>query len=391
MLRTFKKKVLGVAGLLGILSSTSFFFAGAILEPEDYPSAGELGAPLVGVDVAQYNSGRVFFDKDFQNRDGLGPHFNADSCQACHNRGAIGGAGRRDLNVFRVLREDDDGILSHASEGPLVSRGSRWDVAKEDSPRTNRVFEERNSPPLFGLGLLEKIPRTEIESRVDEDDSDGDGISGRIHELENGELGRFGWKAQIPTIRDFVHDAFGQELSVTTVGSTFAVSEDDDEFADPELDPSILDDVEYFIQSLAPPPLVSNLSDGEEFLNEEGEDLFESVGCTACHVPELSYVDADTSTPIIVRAFTDLLLHDLPDALAAAPTGIPDGDASATEFRTPPLWGLRFSAPYFHDGYSESVENAILRHGGEGASSVENFQSLSEGERAALLFYVENL
>ncbi|NIR34659.1 MAG: putative sulfate exporter family transporter, partial [Actinobacteria bacterium] len=57
-----------------------------------------------------------------------------------------------------------------------------------------------------------------------------------------------------------------------------------------------------------------------------------------CHIPELP--GADGPVPL----YSDLLLHDMGVA------GIPEGAASRSELRTPPLWGLRASAPYLHDG-----------------------------------------
>jgi len=78
---------------------------------------------------------------------------------------------------------------------------------------------------------------------------------------------------------------------------------------------------------------------------------------------------------------SDLLLHDMGPALA---DGIPQGAASGSEWRTPPLWGLRFTAPYLHDGRAATLEEAVLAHAGEGAGARDRFLALDAGHRAAL-------
>ena len=58
--------------------------------------------------------------------------------------------------------------------------------------------------------------------------------------------------------------------------------------------------------------------------------------------------------------------------------------ASLNEWRTPPLWGLRESAPYLHDGRAPTIEQAILLHGGEAAASAQRYRGLSPRERGQL-------
>jgi CxxC motif-containing protein (DUF1111 family) len=95
-----------------------------------------------------------------------------------------------------------------------------------------------------------------------------------------------------------------------------------------------------------------------------------------------------TGEGVEVRAYTDLLLHDVaePDAL-----GIEEGDAGIHDFRTPPLWGLATSAPYMHDGRASTIEGAIEKHAGEGTASQDEVTKLSASDREALLAFLRSL
>jgi CxxC motif-containing protein (DUF1111 family) len=232
------------------------------------------------------------------------------------------------------------------------------------------------------LGLLERIPRATIEALADPGDENADGIAGRVHELEDGRLGRFGWKASVPSLREFVRDALTAELGMTVpdeVGFDFGMAEDQDGIADPETDRATIDAMTGFLALLAPPP--RRRVDRET--EDRGEEVFVSVGCAQCHVPVLQTADG-----IDVHAYTDLLLHDV-----AAPDspGIEDGDAGIGDFRTPPLWGIGRTAPYFHDGRAETLEEAIAAHAGEASSARGQVAELTAAQRAALLAFLESL
>jgi CxxC motif-containing protein (DUF1111 family) len=265
-------------------------------------------------------------------------------------------------------------------EGTFLPRHSRTGIRPEP-PEDVNVFERRQTPTVLGLGLLERVPREAIEALADPSDSNDDGIRGRVHVLAGGQLGRFGWKANVPSVREFVRDAFSTELGLTVpedATSSFGVGEDDDGIDDPEVDDATLDAVTAFIALLAPPPRKRANPD----LEDEGEALFESFGCAACHVPELSTGDG---TP--VPAFTDLLLHEV----NADVTGIEEGQAGMNDFRTPPLWGLGQTAPYWHDGRAHSIEEAVAAHEGEARPARDRYENAVASERAALLAFLESL
>jgi CxxC motif-containing protein (DUF1111 family) len=87
-----------------------------------------------------------------------------------------------------------------------------------------------------------------------------------------------------------------------------------------------------------------------------------------------------------VPLFSDLLLHDL-----GTGDGIVQGDALATEIRTPALWGLRFRRPLLHDGSAATPNEAIRRHANEGAMARTGFELLGDADRAALLAFLGSL
>jgi CxxC motif-containing protein (DUF1111 family) len=358
--------------------------ASAGLLPPDapIPAAGEIGGPdgaLDADDEARFRAGRELFDRDMFISEGLGPRFNGDACRSCHFDPVIGGSGPGDVNVIRhgrmidgAFTAPDFGTITHRHETD-GARPPYWSEANED--------EQRQTPAIFGLGLIEQVDEAAIVALEDPDDADGDGISGR-RQLHGEDLGRFGWKAQVPSLAEFARDASSAELglSVPAVeGRTFGATDDDDDIADPEISAAELDDLVFYMASLAPPAPRSLDATAEA----AGRAVFERVGCGTCHTPALPTIGGG-----IAAAFSDFLLHDV-----APPgyLGIGDGDAQPRELRTPPLWGLGLTAPYMHDGLASTIEMAIARHEAEGDSSRRAVEALGEADRAALLAFLRAL
>jgi CxxC motif-containing protein (DUF1111 family) len=355
-----------------------------LLPPDaEIPSAGEYGAPLSDLNAEQralFEQGRALFDRDFGFSEGVGPLFNGDACRSCHFDPVIGGAGPSGVDAMRQ-GSFTGFVFTPPSTGTALLRHAVAPVRPEPDPDAN-FFEPRQTPSALGLGLLERIPRETIEALADPEDEDQNGVRGRAHVLDDGRLGRFGWKANVPTVREFVRDAFSAELGITVPnepGLSFGVVEDDDEATDPEVDVGTIDAITAFIGFLAPPPR----SRVDVTLEDHGEALFRSVGCSNCHVPTLQTADG-----IDVPAYTDLLLHDVaePDAL-----GIEEGAAGIHDFRTPPLWGLGRTAPYLHDGRASTIEDAIARHAGEALAVRAEFAQLTARDREALLAFLRSL
>ncbi len=349
--------------------------AGIVPEGAPIPPVGEAGGPrrpLTSAEEARFVRGRALFDKDFFSKDGVGPFMNCDSCRACHQDPVIGGSGGIDVQVQRPMLADgtsppETGILAQLKAVPGLRR--------EEIPAVLLV-EERNSPTLLGLGAIQDVAEAAILAREDPADADGDGIKGIAHRLPGGAIGRFGWKANVPDLKSFVRDAMGNEMGITSPpdpANTFGTLADSDPVQDPEIPAQDIDDIAFFMEMLAFPPKAPATAQ-----TQQGEQLFTSVGCAKCHVPSLDGVEA----------FTDVLLHDVePPGFA----GVAQGQAVSGLYRTPPLRGLRDTAPYFHDGRSATVEEAVRRHGGEALAVRQAFEALTDAERAALVAFLLGL
>jgi CxxC motif-containing protein (DUF1111 family) len=363
------------------LALAGLLVAGLVEEGDPIPPAGEAGAPhrpLNQAETEQFLRGRLLFDKDFGLHEGLGPLFNGDSCRACHFDPVIGGAGGIDLNVQRPMVDDGQGGFEPpASTGELAHTHSVVNVNREEIPADVAFVEERNTPSTLGLGLIETISQATILAGQDPFDDDEDGVRGIAHTLgqgPGGPIGRFGWKAQIPSLAAFVRDAMSNELGITVpVGPPLGDTSDMDDAPDPELTPQEADDVAFFMRMLDFPPYGPDSAEATR-----GQALFETVGCAACHHPSMDGVEL----------YSDLLLHDV---LGPTFLGVAQGLARSGLYRTPPLRGLRFSAPYFHDGRSPTLRHAIERHTEEAANARTKWDELTPAEQADLIAFLERL
>jgi CxxC motif-containing protein (DUF1111 family) len=254
------------------------------------------------------------------------------------------------------------------------------------------------------VGLLEAIPEDDIVAASDPDDSDGDGISGRpnwVTDTTTGErsLGRFGWKANVASVERQVAGAFLGDIGVTSpilpeqncteVQTACAAAPNGGE---PEISADLLEKVVFYTQTLAVPAR-RDLTSSEV---KEGANVFAELGCSGCHQPrqETGNDPLAALANQVIFPFTDLLLHDMGPRLA---DDRPDGEASGTEWRTAPLWGIGLTETvsghtfFLHDGRARSLEEAILWHGGEAEASVEGFKALSSEQRLQLVAFLRSL
>ena len=333
----------------------------------------------------RFAAGLALFDKDFHAADGLGaPELNADSCRACHQDPVIGGAGGLELNVSRFA-DDSTGTFMNLPGGQAASKlFPPWVPGREEyDPTTATVFEQRQTPTILGAGQIDRILDSAILANEDPTDRDGNGIYGVARLRTIGgvqEVGRFGWKAQAPRLRDFVMDAMGGELGITTPddGRGFAMLSDNDNVQDPELSTNEANVMHYFLARL-PAPQRTNSGTPEVAL---GEALFDSIGCAVCHVPALD------SSHGPVPLYSDLLLHDV---MPATYRGMAEPGAGVGMFRTPPLWGIKDTAPYMHDGRASTLVAAILAHESEADGVTAAFKALSPSDQAAVVLFLEDL
>jgi CxxC motif-containing protein (DUF1111 family) len=378
----------------GVLAAAALLLVAGCRKP---PEPGEPLAGLTPAERAQFDRGREAFSEEFTPETGLGPLFNSNSCAECHEDPVPGGPG--DEIEIHVAALGPDGVCDPLVEkgGPVIQQQATpalqaaLGIDKEPVPEEAMAEAGRSTPDLLGFGLLDAVTDEAILARADADDRDGDGISGRPNRSLDGRLGRFGRKAFVPTLREFNDGAFVAEQGVTnpavpteeTIGGE-PIPEGVDPVPEPEIDQAAIDATDTFVRLLAPPaPLRLSAA------ARKGKKLFSRVGCDACHVPTLETGDNPVKALRYkkVTAYTDLLLHDMGPGLA----DICLGQATASEFRTEPLMGLRLSETFLHDGRTESVEEAIRLHGGEATASRDRFEALSSSDREAILEFLKSL
>ena len=395
--------------LTDAVRSLNFLFLGGPPPPEPYPEEGidpteDLGCQLPGLPPAPpvgsaggpdreltpeedltWRRGREFFRTPARRDQGLGPLFNGDSCVSCHLDPEVGGAGGLDVDVVRFANVDFEGNVTQLDGGPAVSRHPSFEVTREECPPDTNVIELRQTPTVFGLGLVDRISEETILANADPDDADHDGISGRARMTDGGRVGRFGHKAGVPSLRDFAADALINEVGLTVAAdaSPFAVASDSDDVADPETTPQEFNDLVFFMEHLAPPERQLPSDPVALTRVEQGEALFTSIGCADCHIPSLEGADGP------VAAYSDFLLHEVADPNRFYVT---EGDLPPREFRTAPLWGFRSTGPWLHDGSAETFEDAIRKgHFGEASAAKAAYEELFFNDKLKLEEFVRSL
>jgi len=396
---------------------------------------------------AIFNRGWVSAPASVADFDGLGPVFNALGCSGCHTKD---GRGRPPIEpgetfLSMLLRLSVPGKGPHGETVDEPTYGGQLQgnailgvppegVAKityEERPgtyadgapfslrrptyaidqlgygplATGTMISPRVAPAMIGLGLLEAIPEDAIVARADADDRDGDGISGRPNRVwdvakQAVVLGRFGWKANQPSLSQQNQGAFNGDMGITsalfpaeqcTAAQTACAAALTG--PTPQLRESLSDDVTYYSRLLAVPARRRT----EDVAVRRGRRLFEKARCVACHVPAARTGVVEGFPELSeqsIRPYTDLLLHDLGDDLA---DGRPDFEANGNEWRTPPLWGIGLVKTvnrhelYLHDGRARGFAEAILWHGGEATSAREAFRTMPADDRAALVDFLGSL
>jgi len=369
--------------------------------PKKPPQQAELGEPLLGLsaaDSARFEAGKLVFERVFTPEDGLGPLFNADACGECHEDPLLGGVGDEiEVHASRFVEPDGCDPLFQEG-GPVIQQNATpllqaVGIDGEQIPPSATSQALRSTPPVFGFGLVDGISEETILANEDPEDADGDGISGRVNRFIDGRVGRFGRKAFLPTLFEFNAGAFPIEQGVTT---PFAPTEETingqpvppgtDPAPDPEIQLADIEAATDFTRFLAPPPRVFPEVFLERKQVEHGEKLFAKIGCASCHVPAMQTGTSDIPALNYQKVFlySDLLLHDMGADLADICLGL----ATAAEFRTELLMGLRFRTQFLHDGRAKSVQDAIERHAGEAQAARDAFKNLSEEDLQALLKFL---
>lgn len=356
--------------------------------------------------------------------DGLGPVFNGRSCVECHFQGGVGGGGNNKQNVrsFEALPTKDrpelQGGLIHAFavenrflEGEdqvrklfptipgsvRVSGDCRVFTRDFDPVRTESV----NSTALFGAGWIDRLSGKTIYqhglrkavAKVGREvvGEFGGVLPGRPRVLPDGRIGKFGWKAQFATLESFVAAACANEIGLgnpkmpqaTPIGRHYPD-------VDRDLDRKQFRSLVAFIDTL-PRPVEVDPDPAKAGEVARGRELFASVGCASCHTPDIGG---------LVGVYSDFLLHRLDDrskggsgysTLESPEVPLPNAFPLPEEWKTPALWGVADSAPYFHDGGSPTLEAAIARHHGDAEEVLLRHRRLDGDEQKALLAFLRTL
>ena len=379
-------------------------------------------------------------------RDGLGPYFNAVSCSSCHFKDGRGRPPAFDGETARglLLRLSTDGFHTNGSSNPDPIYGGQlqdnailgqtvkggFKITYQDIVETfddgttvilkkpiyqfvnlgfgpmagNLKVSPRIANQIIGLGLLDAIPESTILSFADVNDANGDGISGKpnyVHDIQSNtqKLGRFGWKSNQPSVLQQVAAAFSGDMGITSSlfpNENCPPGVDCDAIPNggtPEITDDNLNKVAIYSLTLAVPARRNHTN--QDVLR--GKKTFETIGCASCHIPK---IQTGSNYPIAafrnqtIRPYTDMLLHDMGDALGDNAT---DFLATGNEWRTPALWGIGLiqtvngHTNLMHDGRAKNITEAILWHGGEGSTSKNKFKQLPVKEREDLLKFLNSL
>lgn len=402
-------------------------------------SSHSFGQPAPGLTAKEmdlHTVGDAAFDAVFVTapapvHPGLGPIFNNTSCAGCHIKNGRGmpqlgqalvrtslpatsgdrvktegvvpdpviGTQLQDSAVYgkqpeaKVALEwtETSGEYPDGEKYGLRSPQIRLSAIDNNSPISEELLTSlRIPPPIFGVGLLEAIPAQTLKDLSDPKDKNKDGISGRTNRVWNFEkqrmdVGRFGLKANSANLLSQTATAYAHDMGIAN-----PLLPNDDSTT--EIDLETVEASAFYTQTLAVPARTQV----DDPAVQKGEKLFADANCAACHLTSVKTGSASVKTLAnqTIQPYTDLLLHDMGEALA---DNRPDFEATGQEWRTSPLWGLGLTqtvlpySGYLHDGRARTVEEAILWHGGEAENAKQAFMALGKDGRAALLKFLNSL
>jgi CxxC motif-containing protein (DUF1111 family) len=418
-----------------LVATNAFSFPAANLPPET-TRAFSFGNRL-------FNTNWVEAPASVKSFDGLGPLFNRVSCSGCHTKDGRGQPPATGIGPFdsMLLRISLPGLGRNNAPRPVPNYGDQLSERAingvEAEAKVSITYNEiagrygdgetyflrnptytisdaaygalpagilispRVAPQMIGLGLLDAVPDLTLQELADPNDKDGDGISGRTNTVWNtitleSAIGRFGWKASQPDLRNQNAAAALGDIGLTSdihpkencepsqTRCTSAVNG-----GAPEIKTEFFDKLTLYTATLAVPAQRNNV-------DPQGAVFFRQMGCAACHFPTLK--SGPSSIPEVANQtfhpYTDLLLHDMGERLS---DHRPDFAATGNEWRTPPLWGLGLVPKVnghntlLHDGRARGFAEAILWHGGEAETSKEAFRNAPKSQREALIAFLKSL
>ena len=350
----------------------------------------------------RFELGKILFNQDLTVEGGLGPIFNQTSCGSCHNN-PVGGAGTQTVTRFGFIGKKGGFDPLADLGGSLRQAEAISDECAEIVPPEANVTTLRVTNGSLAYGLVEAILDGDLLAIRD---AQPEAQRGHAHMVSNFEdptdelrVGRFGWKAQVASVLTFSSDASQNEMGLSNRFLPFDnapngnedLLENCDTVADPEDSPDaegfeFIDRVTDFQRLLAPPPQTpqSGMS---------GETIFNSMGCMICHTPAFTTGnDSETEVPlrnVPIKPYGDFLLHDM----GLAGDGIVQGDANGQQLKTPPLWGIAYRNPMWHDGrfsdgpFESRVRDSIAEHGVFGSQGIPSAEAFANSTPSVILFF----
>ncbi len=369
------------------------------------PIQPRMGEPLPGLTPAEllrFQAGKAVFNTPLAAADGLGPIFNDKSCAGCHGSPTVGGSSTRTVTMFAKTAPAFDDLLYLG--GPLLQSQSLSEVCKEVVPVEADLVFLRATPICFGAGLVEAIDEQDLFYLEQFPPPGVSGVARMVQAVENPLgpplVGKYGWKADQPTVMSWSAGPSRNELGLT---NRFLSTENApngnvsllalcDTVADPEDGPDAfgfdrIDRFADFMRFLAPPPQTPKSG-------MTGEAIFNSVGCASCHVS--SFTTGAAASPALsgqaIKPYGDYLLHDmgsLGDNFGGA--------ALAHEMMTRALWGMSQREAFLHDGratggtFAQDVHTAIQQHDGEAVGARVSYNALTPADKSLLVAFLASL
>ncbi|MBT4531015.1 MAG: hypothetical protein HOC27_07395 [Phycisphaerae bacterium] len=400
-----KKNISPILALVvGIFTCGSYVFGD---DPQARP-----GDPLHNLTEAlmqRFDVGKLAFNEELTIEGGLGPIFNKTSCGNCHNN-PVGGPGSQTVTRFGHLGKKGGFDPLAELGGSLLQAEAISEDCAEMVPVEANVTTFRVTNGALAYGLVEAISDEDLLANRD---SQPEAQRGEAHMVSNFEdptdelhVGRFGWKAQVASVLTFSSDASQNEMGLSNRFLPFDNAPNGDEellancdtVADPEDGPDaegfdFIDRVTDFQRLLAPPPQTPKFG-------VQGEIIFNDLGCAVCHTA--SFITADNPEiesvlrNIAIRPYSDFLLHNM----GIAGDGIVQGAGGGQELKTPPLWGIAYRNPMWHDGrfsdgtFESRIRDSIAEHGvfgSQGIPSAEAFANSTPEEQDMVLQFLQSL
>ncbi|MFN2445390.1 MAG: di-heme oxidoredictase family protein [Vicinamibacterales bacterium] len=356
------------------------------------------------VPLRSFNDNRFIFEEVEAISDGLGPTYNAQSCRECHQNVVTGGASQVvELRTGRVV----DGQFFESLGGSLLHSRSIHPDMQERGDFNDRVRAFRLATNTLGGGFVEAISNQTLLDIRDKQPAAMRGMAVPVPVLESNagaRIGRFGWKSQHASLESFSADAYLNEMGITSPlfprenTSTGRDVAEYDPVADPEDDGIDIVAFANFMRSTKAPsrgPIGTS-----ELL---GELVFHYVGCGTCHTASIitaapgmvvnagAFMVPPALGNKVIHPFSDFLLHDIGtgDGIPVLPGA--EYVSTTNQMRTAPLWGLRTRNRLMHDGQSLTVQDAVLRHGGQAAGVTAFVLSIPSVYQSALLSFLNSL